>query len=230
MKIVEKIENAIFINRPNRFIANVLLNDKEEVVHVPNTGRCKEIFIKNAKVVLRKFDVKERKTKYDLISAWKGDKLINIDSQMPNKIVHEALINKKIHKLIRYNNIEKEKTFHNSRFDFKIFNDHGEVYYLEVKGVTLEDNYIAKFPDAPTERGEKHVRELIKAKEEGNGAGILFLIQLEEVCKFTPNKEMDEKFSNAVLDAKNKGVDIFAYNCSVYDNNITLKNEIEIFM
>ena len=230
MKINEKIERAIFINRPNRFIANVNLNGEEKVVHVPNTGRCKEILIKGTKVILRKFDSEKRKTGYDLISAYKFDKLINIDSQMPNKIVFEALENKKIQKLNKYNNIEKEKTFLSSRFDFRLYNDYGDIYYLEVKGVTLEENSIAKFPDAPTLRGEKHVRELIKAKQEGYGAGIMFLIQIEDVKYFTPNKDMDEKFSKAVLDAKNVGVDLFAYNCIVREDQVTFKDEIDIYV
>lgn len=228
MKISEKIEKATFIKRPNRFIAKVYINDKELTVHVPNTGRCKEIFIEDAKVILRKLQSNKRKTEYDLISVWKEDKLINIDSQMPNRIVYEALIDKKIKKLSRYNEIEKEKTFQNSRFDFRLSNDLGEKYYLEVKGVTLEENYIAKFPDAPTERGTKHVRELIKAKEEGYGAGILFLIQLQEVDKFTPNKEMDKVFYNAIIDSRKAGVDLFAYNCVVFEDEITLKDEIEL--
>lgn len=229
MKINEKIESAIFINRPNRFIANVNLNGEEKVVHVPNTGRCKEIFVKDAKVILRKFELGKRKTEYDLISAYKEGKLINIDSQMPNKIVFEALENKKIPKLSKYNNVEKEKTFLSSRFDFRLYNDYGEIYFLEVKGVTLEEESLAKFPDAPTLRGEKHVRELIKAKQKGFGAGIMFLIQFEDVKNFTPNKDMDEKFSKAVLDAKNSGVDLFAYNCIVKEDEITLKKEIDIY-
>jgi len=230
MKINEKIEEAIFINRPNRFIANVNLNGEEKVVHVPNTGRCKEIFIKGTRVILRKFELGKRKTEYDLISAYKGVKLINIDSQMPNKIVFEALENKKIQKLNKYENIEKEKTFLSSRFDFRLYNNNEDIYYLEVKGVTLEEMSIAKFPDAPTLRGEKHVRELIKAKQDGFGAGIVFLIQIEDVKSFTPNKDMDEKFSRAILDAKSNNVDLFAYNCIVKEDEIMLKDEIQIYM
>lgn len=227
MIINKNILIAKFIRRPNRFQAYVYINDKEEFVHVPNTGRCREILTPGATVVLREENNPNRKTKYDLIAAYKKNMIISIDSQIPNKVVEEALINKKINNLKDFNIIQREKTFGNSRFDFKLSNSNNE-YYLEVKGVTLEDNGITKFPDAPTERGKKHLLELIEAKKSGKGAGVLFLIQLENVKYFTPNDDMDKDFGIALRMAKSNGVDVMAYNCKVGENFITLSNEIQV--
>ncbi|ENZ03110.1 sugar fermentation stimulation protein [Clostridium thermobutyricum] len=228
MEYIKEITEAEFINRPNRFNALVKINGKEEIVHVPNTGRCKEILIPGTKILLRKEDNPTRKTKYDLICAYKGDKLINIDSQIPNKVVMEALINKKVGKLIEYNSILKEKTFGKSRFDFKLEKETGEEYYLEVKGVTLENNGYASFPDAPTDRGRKHLLELVKVKEEGKGAGVLFLIQMEGIKEFTSNDENDPAFGEALRYAKENGVDIFVYSCIVSEKEITLNKEVKL--
>lgn len=229
--IFEKnIYEAIFLNRPNRFNAKVLLNQEEIVVHVPNTGRCKEILKEGTKVFLREENNPNRKTKYDLISAYKENILINIDSQIPNKVVNEALLNRKIKKLERFNLINREKTFGKSRFDFMLSTEKNEKYYLEVKGVTLENNGICKFPDAPTERGTKHILELIEAKKMGFGAGILFLIQLDNVREFLPNDETDINFANALRLAKENGVDIMVYNCSVGRDFIELKEEVNIIL
>lgn len=227
MIIKKNIVNAKFIRRPNRFQGYVYINNKEEFVHVPNTGRCREILIPGVTVILREEDNPSRKTKYDLIAAYKQNMLINIDSQIPNKVVEEALINKRIDRFKKFSIIQREKTFGNSRFDFKLSNSNYE-YYLEVKGVTLEDNGITKFPDAPTERGKKHLLELIEVKKSGRGAGVLFLIQLENVNYFTPNDEMDKEFGKALRMAKSNGVDVMAYNCKVGENFITLLNEIEV--
>ncbi|MDF2883519.1 MAG: sugar fermentation stimulation protein SfsA [Clostridiaceae bacterium] len=227
MIINKNIVNAKFIRRPNRFQGYVYINDKEEFVHVPNTGRCREILVPGAAVILREENNPSRKTKYDLIAAYKKNMLISIDSQIPNKVVEEALINKKISSLKKFNIIQREKTFGNSRFDFKLSNSNDE-YYLEVKGVTLEDNGITKFPDAPTERGRKHLLELIEVKKTGKGAGVLFLIQLENADYFTPNDEMDKDFGEALRMAKSNGVDVMAYNCRVGENFITLFNEVQI--
>ena len=229
--IFEKnIYEAVFINRPNRFNARVLLNGEEIVVHVPNTGRCKEILIEGSKVLLREENNPNRKTRYDLIAAYKGDILINIDSQIPNKVVNEALLNKKIKKLEKFNLINREKTFGKSRFDFMLSTDNDEKYYLEVKGVTLEEDGECKFPDAPTERGAKHILELIEAKKLGYGAGILFLIQLDNVKSFSPNDLTDPNFSNALRLANENNVDIMVYNCNVGKNYIELKEEVDIIL
>ncbi len=219
-----------FIRRPNRFQGYVLIEGKEELVHVPNTGRCREILIPGCKVVLRYESGEHRKTRFSLIAGYKDDKLINIDSQVPNKVVEEALRNKEIKALSKYNNILREKTFGNSRFDFKISNDEGKEYYLEVKGVTLEKNGHSMFPDAPTERGRKHLLELVEVKNSGRGAGVIFVIQMNDIKTFSPNDEMDRDFGDALRFAKENGVDIFAYGCDVGENFITLKNSIDILL
>ena len=228
MKILKPIKQAIFKNRPNRFQAYIMIDGKEIMVHVPNTGRCKEILVPNCTVILRKEDNAIRKTPYDLIAAYKDKKLISIDSHIPNKVVEEALLNKKIELLKDYNDVLREKTFGNSRFDFKLQKSSGEIYYLEVKGVTLENNGVVKFPDAPTERGRKHLLELVEAKKQGLGAGVLFLIQMNNVKYFTPNDETDEKFGEALRFARDNGVDVLAYCCDVEEDSITLTKQVEV--
>ncbi|MDO4535873.1 MAG: DNA/RNA nuclease SfsA [Clostridium perfringens] len=230
MNYNKNIVEAKFLKRPNRFQAYVLLNDEELMVHVPNTGRCKELLISGCVVLLREENNPKRKTKYSLVSVYKNEELINIDSQAPNKIVEEALLNGDIPELRKYDIVLREKTFGNSRFDFKLENLKGEEYYLEVKGVTLEENRWARFPDAPTERGKKHILELIEVKNSGKGAGIVFLIQIKNVDKFSPNGETDPKFSEALKLAKESGVEIFAYNCSVGKEEIKLLSPVEIIL
>ena len=230
MKYNKNIFKAIFVKRPNRFNANVIYNGEEIVVHVPNTGRCKELLIPGVTVLLREENNPNRKTKFDLIAVYKEGKNISIDSQIPNKVVKEALLNKAVDKLVEYTNILSEKTFGSSRFDFKLSKDSGEEYYLEVKGVTLEENGECRFPDAPTERGAKHLVELIEVKKSGRGAGVLFLIQMEDAINFTANDERDPKFGEALRKAKSEGVDIFAYSCKVNEEGITLDKPIEIIL
>ncbi|GAA0855611.1 DNA/RNA nuclease SfsA [Clostridium nitritogenes] len=227
MKYEKEILESKFISRPNRFNAVVNLNGEEITVHVPNTGRCKELLKEGVTVLLRKEDNENRKTKYDLVAVYKGDKLISIDSQIPNKVVLEALKNKKIDKLKEYPIILKEKTFGNSRFDFKLGKENGDEYYLEVKGVTLEEGGNAAFPDAPTERGRKHLLELIEVKNSGRGAGVLFLLQMEGMKSFRPNDERDKKFGDALREARDAGVDIFVYECLVERDGITLTKEVK---
>jgi sugar fermentation stimulation protein A len=230
MIFTERIVRAEFIKRPNRFQAYVKLNGEELMVHVPNTGRCKEILIPGCTVFLREGTNPNRKTPYDLIAAFKGNKIINIDSQLPNKVVEEALYDHKIEKLKKYTNIKREKTYGKSRFDFKLEDANGNQYYLEVKGVTFEENNITRFPDAPTERGRKHLLELIDVKNNGMGAGVLFLIQMDNMKCFMPYDEMDEAFGDALRLANKNGVDVFAYECKVGENFITLDNEVNIIL
>lgn len=230
MEYNKNIYEAVFIERPNRFNARVIFRGEEIVVHVPNTGRCKEILIPGCQVFLREEINPLRKTGFDLIGAYKGDKNISIDSQIPNKVVKEALENKVVDKLISYTNILSEKTFGSSRFDFKLSNDDGEEYYLEVKGVTLEENGHCRFPDAPTERGRKHILELIDVKKSGRGAGVLFLVQIEDVISFSPNDETDPEFGKALRKAAKKGVDIFAYSSIVTRTGITLSKPIKVLL
>lgn len=225
---IEGIVKAIFLRRPNRFQAYVILNEEEIMVAVPNTGRCREILIEGTTVILREGKNPLRKTKYDLIAAYKGDKLINIDSQAPNKVVEEALRDRKIEKLKRYKLIQREKSFGNSRFDFKLTDETNNEYYLEVKGVTLEENGETRFPDAPTERGARHLLELIDVIHTGRGAGVLFLIQMDNVKSFSPNDIMDKAFGEALRQAKKSNVDIFAYQCDIGEEFLTLSEEVKL--
>lgn len=238
MKVDKKVREAKFVKRPNRFQGYVDIDGTEEMVHVPNTGRCREILKEGVTVLLRSEDNPNRKTRYSLIAAYKGERLINIDSQAPNKITEEALKNGVIEDLKEYKDIRREKTFGNSRFDFKLGianQDENELilapeneYYLEVKGVTLEDNRETRFPDAPTERGTKHLLELIEVKKSGRGAGVLFVIQMDDVDYFRPNDEMDPEFGRALRLAKESGVDVFAYCCKVQNQEITLYKRIPV--
>ena len=158
----EKVIEAIFLKRPNRFIAHVLINGKEEIVHVRNTGRCEELLIPGARVILEDCSHnKNRKTKFSLIAVWKGHMLVNMDSQIPNAAVFKAIKENRIVCLENLKHMKREVTFGNSRFDI-YFESEKEKGFIEIKGVTLEDNKIAMFPDAPTKRGTKHVLEMIE--------------------------------------------------------------------
>ena len=209
-----KICQAKFIDRPNRFIAHVELNGNVETVHVKNTGRCKELLIKGVTVILEESDNTSRKTKYDLIAVYKEKfGLINIDSQAPNKVAKEWLESKD------YSYIKPEYTYGNSRIDFYMEKD-DKKYLMEVKGCTLERNGIGYFPDAPTERGVKHIYELIKAKEEGFEVALAFVIQMEGVNEVLPNIDTHPEFGVAIADAKKAGVSIVFIKCRVLEDKL----------
>lgn len=241
----DNIIEGTFIERPNRFIAFVEINGEVKKVHVKNTGRCKELLVPGAKVLLQYFPnsqeannfsaehAKNRKMAYDLISVYKNGqtkKLVNMDSQVPNKIVNEWLLdenstaNKEFGK-ITY--IKPESVYDNSRFDF-YFETKNKKIYMEVKGVTLENNDIVSFPDAPTQRGVKHVNELIKAKAEGFEAAIMFVIQMKNVKYFTPAVIQDPEFAAALSAAKKAGVKIIAYDCNVTKTTIGINQKVQI--
>lgn len=230
MKIDKKTIRARFIHRPNRFQAYVDIDGEETMVHVPNTGRCREILVPGATVVLREENGENRKTKYDLIAGYKQDKIINIDSQIPNKVVAEALGAGRIEGLEKYCRVEREKAYGASRFDFRLSDENENRYFLEVKGVTLEEGRVAMFPDAPTERGRKHLKELVEASREEGGAGVLFLIQMKDADCFRPHDERDSLFGEALREAAVNGVDIFAYNCEVGEDHITLLDRVPILL
>lgn len=213
MKYLKTLQ-AKFIDRPNRFIAHVDLNGIVETVHVKNTGRCKELLIKGVTVILEESDNESRKTKYDLIAVYKENfGLINIDSQAPNKVAKEWLESKD------YTYIKPEYTYGNSRIDFYMEKDDRK-YLMEVKGCTLERDGIGYFPDAPTERGVKHIYELIKAKENGYEVSLAFVIQMEGVNEVLPNIETHPEFGVAIDDAKKAGVNIVFIKCRVYENRL----------
>ena len=228
--VYENIVQGIFVKRPNRFIAHVLIDGKEEIAHVKNTGRCKELLVPGAKVILEDCSHNpNRKTKYSLISVWKGDMLVNMDSQVPNAVVYDALKTNKIKGFEEITSIKREISFENSRFDI-YFESGNEKGFVEVKGVTLEDNGIAMFPDAPTKRGKKHVLEMVDAVKKGYGGVIFFLIQMKGPKKFRPNWEMDKDFSDAVKFAQENGVEIMAYDSIVTENSIVLDSTVEILL
>ena len=217
----KNIVEGKFIKRVNRFVALVRLEDHIEEVHVKNTGRCKELFIEGAKVYLEKSTNINRKTNYSLISIYKDFRLINIDSQIPNYVVHDGLKEGRIGEIGQVDFIKREVTFGQSRFDL-YFESKQRKGFIEVKGVTLENNGVAMFPDAPTVRGKKHVYELIQAKEQGYEAYIFFLIQMDNITKFKPNVLTDQKFSEALVEAEKKGVKILIYNSLVTKESIQL--------
>lgn len=219
------IIQGLFISRPNRFIAKVNIDGEEQTVHVKNTGRCRELLKENAVVFLEKSSNPNRKTQYDLISVYKGDMLINMDSQSPNKVVGEWLAEGGF--LKNPTLIKPEAVYGNSRLDFYLENEN-EKAYLEVKGVTLEVNGTARFPDAPTERGKKHLSELIKAKQNGYRAAAVFVIQMKGCKRFEPNDKTDPAFAQELKRAAENGVEIIALDCRVTQNSIKIDKEIEI--
>lgn len=224
----KKIIEGIFLARPNRFIAQVLIDEKEEIVHVKNTGRCKELLLPGVKVILEDCSNNpNRKTKYSLIAVWKQNMLVNMDSQVPNEVVFNALKENKIQELKNLRYLKREVTFNNSRFDI-YFEDEKQKGFIEVKGVTLENNHISMFPDAPTERGAKHVLEMIEAVNQGYKGTIFFLIQMKGPQSFKLNWEMDRKFSEAIKLAYENGVQILAYDSIVNNNSIQIGNSIEV--
>lgn len=223
-----KIVEGLFLERPNRFIAKVLIDGKEETVHVKNTGRCKELLIPGTKIILEDCSHnKKRKTKYSIISVWKDNILVNMDSQVPNKVVFDAVKQNKIHNISHISHIKREVTFDKSRFDI-FFENENKKGFIEIKGVTLEKNGISMFPDAPTDRGTKHVLEMIKAVNEGYRGIIFFLIQMKGPYLFKLNWKMDPKFSQAIKLASENGVEIMAYDSIVSPNSISIGNKIEI--
>ena len=219
-----------FKSRPNRFIAMVEIDGRIEKVHVKNTGRCKELLVPDAKVYLERSDNPERKTAYDLVAVMKGSRLINMDSQLPNVAAYEWLSSGKFVENIEL--VKREVTFGNSRFDlyFEYRNSKGEhkKAFMEVKGVTLEDNGIVRFPDAPTERGIKHIRELGECLKQGYEAFLLFVIQMKDVRFFEPDVKIHADFAEALKEAKKNGVTILARDCEVTPENMEIKDEVEV--
>jgi sugar fermentation stimulation protein A len=215
---------GIFKNRPNRFIAEVEVEGKLEIAHVPNTGRCKELLVDNAVVWLKPSDNPNRKTKFSLHFVENKGVLVSLYSQQANSIAYEAIINGKIKELSCYDFHQREKTVDNSRIDIYLANENEECY-VEVKGVTLIVDGEARFPDAPTERGAKHLKELMKLKKEGNRCCVFFLIQHPLGKFFRPNWENDPVFSQTLNDAYEAGVEILVYRCDNQLDGIELVPE-----
>lgn len=217
-----------FLERENRFIAYVSLNGCREKVHVKNTGRCRELLVPGAVVYLTKSNNPKRSTVYDLVSVEKEGHIFNIDSQAPNQVVYEWLkqggLSGQIGEALE---IRPETKFQNSRFDFYVETEKEKIF-LEVKGVTLEENGILRFPDAPSQRAVKHVEELISAKKAGYRVFVMFVIQMEGAELFMPNQELQPEFAEALARAKGEGVEILAYDCQVTADTLNIKRSIQI--
>jgi len=223
------IHEGIFLSRPNRFIAEVEVYGQIEKCHVKNTGRCKELLVPGARVYVNRSDKPERVTKYDLISVWKGERLVNMDSQAPNKVFLEHL--KSGRYLSGITLIKPEVKHGNSRFDFYVEAEELQPYgkrknFIEVKGVTLEIGGAAFFPDAPTERGVKHLKELSQLAKEGFEAHVIFVIQMKDISYFSPNNITHPAFGEALKEAQKVGVTVTAFECAVKTNSLVIGNSV----
>ncbi len=215
---------GVFLARPNRFIAHVVISGKTEICHVKNTGRCRELLPAGTTVWCQQFDSPARKTKFDLITVQKGERLINMDSQAPNQAAGEWL---RSGGLGPVEDLRAEVRHGQSRFDFAFIKD-GKPCFLEVKGVTLEKDGVCAFPDAPTERGTKHLRELQQAAGEGYGAYVLFVIQMADVKYLHSNDETDPAFGAALRTAAESGVQILAMDCRVTPDSMEIGKPVEL--
>lgn len=224
--IYNNTQQAFFISRPNRFIANCVLSSGETIIcHVKNTGRCKELLIPGVKVIVQKSENPLRKTKYDLISVYKGDMLINMDSQAPNRVFAEHIP----YRFQDIKSIKPEYTIGNSRIDFLIEAKKHKIL-AEVKGVTLEENGVCLFPDAPTERGIKHLNELIHAVKSGFDTYAVFVIQMMPVKFFSPNYSTQPAFGEALKTAQKSGVKLIAFQCKVSESSIEYHSDIPVIL
>ena len=218
----ENMVSGIFLARPNRFIAHVMIDGQEEVCHVKNTGRCRELLPVGARVWCQKSSNPNRKTKYDLIAVQKGHRIINMDSQAPNIAAGEWLRGGGLGELTE---LKAESTHGDSRFDFSFLLD-GKRCFLEVKGVTLENDGVCAFPDAPTQRGVKHLRGLTAAAKEGYGTYVLFVIQMADVKYLQPNDVTDPAFGAALREAAENGVTILAVDCAVTEDEMVIRQPV----
>ncbi|MEN2466903.1 DNA/RNA nuclease SfsA [Ornithinibacillus sp. FSL M8-0202] len=216
---------GVLHRKVNRFIAEVIIDGVMEHVHIKNTGRLKELLVPGAEVVMELSTNPNRKTKFSLIAVWKNGRLVNIDSQAPNRVVLEAIREGRMKELGKVGVLKREVSYGDSRFDF-YYEKGSEKGFIEVKGVTLEEQGIAMFPDAPTVRGTKHVLELIKAKEEGYQATIIFVIQMKGCNRLIPHSKMDEAFANALVSAAECGVQVLAYDTVVKENELTIDQAV----
>ena len=224
MVLYENTLAGTFLSRPNRFIARVEIEGRLETVHVKNTGRCRELLVPGARVILTPGKNPARKTRFDLVAVWKGETLINMDSQAPNTAARELL-----ERLFPGFAVHPEHTWGRSRFDFYLGKGERRIL-LEVKGVTLEQDGLARFPDAPTLRGAKHLEELSRARAEGYESYILFLIQMKGCRAFAPNEGTDPAFAAALRAARDAGVGILCYDCAVTEDSMTPDRSVDIIM
>lgn len=216
---------AVFLSRPNRFIAHVLVEGEEVVCHVKNTGRCRELLRPEARVWLEKGTNPKRKTAYDLVTVEKGHRLVNMDAQAPNKIFGEWAL--QLEAGIR--SVRPEVAFEDSRLDFLLETEQGR-HYVEVKGVTLEEGGHVFFPDAPTERGVRHLHTLMRAVEQGHRATVFFVVQMADVLDFSPNDSTDPAFGQALRQAAAAGVQVLAFTCQVTPEEVTMDRQIPVIL
>ncbi len=216
---------AVFLSRPNRFIAHVLVKGEEVVCHVKNTGRCRELLRPEARVWLEKGTNPKRKTAYDLVTVEKGRRLVNMDAQAPNKIFGEWAL--RLEAGIR--SVRPEVAFEDSRLDFLLETEQGR-HYVEVKGVTLEEGGHVFFPDAPTERGVRHLHTLMRAVEQGHRATVFFVVQMADVLDFSPNDSTDPAFGQALRQAAAAGVQVLAFTCQVTPEEVTMDHQIPVIL
>ena len=221
------IEKAVFLDRPNRFIAHVELEGAVETVHVKNTGRCRELLVPGATVYLERSHNPLRKTACDLVAVEKGERLINMDSQAPNKVFAEFALSGGLG--VEVTSLWPEYTYGDSRLDFALQTPQG-FHLVEVKGVTLEVEGAVYFPDAPTERGVKHLRELTRAAAAGIDASAVFVVQMEEASHLSPNDLTHPEFGQALREAKAAGVNIRAFTCRVTPEELTIDREIPVIL
>lgn len=225
--IYKNIETGRFLERPNRFIAYVEIAGRKEKVHVKNTGRCRELLVPGTEVYLEKSDNESRSTAYDLVAVKKQERIVNMDSNAPNKAVEEWLLKKELFKEVTL--VRPETTYGNSRFDFYVESGERKAF-VEVKGVTLENDNVVSFPDAPSERAVKHVQELIQAKKEGYEAYIIFVVQMKDVDFFEPNEKTQPEFAAVLKEARRAGVCIKAYDCNVTKDSMEICEEVPVVL
>lgn len=223
----KEIQTGRFLSRPNRFVAYVEMAGQIEKVHVKNTGRCRELLTEGAEVLLERAGNPARKTVYDLVAVRKDGRLVNMDSAAPNRAAGEWLEKRELFSDIKC--IRPETRYGSSRFDFYVETENEKIF-LEVKGVTLEEDGTGMFPDAPSLRAVKHVEELIQAKEEGYGAYILFVIQMKGVRRFIPNQRTQPTFCRILREACHRGVRILAYDCKVWEKGMEIDAPVEVIL
>lgn len=224
----ERITQGSFLERPNRFLAYAELAGKKEVIHVKNTGRCAELLKTGAVIYVQESQNPERKTKWDLIAVEKGDRIINMDSQIPNRVVQDWIEEGNLFEDVRL--VKPETTYCNSRFDLYVETGDKRKIFIEVKGVTLEENGVVCFPDAPSERAVKHLEELGHAVKEGYEAYVFFVIQMKGVRYFTPNRDTHPAFCDALKRAQAAGVHVLAYDCEVSADSIEVNEEVPVVL
>ena len=221
----ENIHEGSFLSRPNRFLAHVVIDGREEICHVKNTGRCRELLQPGTTVWCQHHDDHSRKTQWSLITVKKGARLVNMDSQVPNKLAFDYVRDGGLGFVPDL--VKAEKTYGNSRFDL-YYEAGARRGFVEVKGVTLEDDAVARFPDAPTERGRKHLLELQQAAAEGYEAWVLFVLAMPDMVRFEPNWSRDPDFSEALCQAAKNGVHVKAVECRVTEDTIEITKEVPV--